>query len=391
METAAARLARDASARGYLCHYMEECLQAVVLVGGEGTRLRPLTYGTPKPMVPICGVPFLERTLSRLKEAGIDEAILAAGYLPEAIREHFGDGGRLGMRITYVVEEQPLGTAGALKNVERHIRGPFFVLNGDVLTNLDLTAMLASHRKAGGVGTLHLIRVEDPSAFGCVVHDASGRVSAFVEKPPRETAPTDEINAGTYLLEREVLDAIPAGRMVSIERETFPELIAAGRPLYAYTTDDYWLDIGRPEHYLRAHRDVLDGVCRLAPLADPEMHRGRIWRVGDAGIPAGVEAPVFLADDVEIAPGARVGPYAVLGERVRVATEATVAVSVVWTGAVIERRATVMGSVLADNVRIGSGAYVHDGTVVGHDAEIPAETSVPPHSRIVAEPAVAPT
>jgi mannose-1-phosphate guanylyltransferase len=370
---------------------MEECLQAVVLVGGEGTRLRPLTYGTPKPMVPICGVPFLERTLSRLKEAGIDEAILAAGYLPEAIREHFGDGGRLGMRITYVVEERPLGTAGALKNVERHIRGPFFVLNGDVLTNLDLTAMLASHRKAGGVGTLHLIRVEDPSAFGCVVHDASARVSAFVEKPPRETAPTDEINAGTYLLEREVLDAIPAGRMVSIERETFPDLIAAGRPLYAYTTDDYWLDIGRPEHYLRAHRDVLDGVCRLAPLADPEMHRGRIWRVGDAGIPAGVEAPVFLADDVVIAPGARVGPYAVLGERVRVATEATVAVSVVWTGAVIERRATVMGSVLADNVRIGSGAYVHDGTVVGHDAEIPAETSVPPHSRIVAEAAVAPT
>jgi mannose-1-phosphate guanylyltransferase len=251
--------------------------------------------------------------------------------------------------------------------------------------------MLASHRKAGGVGTLHLIRVEDPSAFGCVVHDASGRVSAFVEKPPRETAPTDEINAGTYLLEREVLDVIPAGRMVSIERETFPELIAAGRALYAYTTNDYWLDIGRPEHYLRAHRDVLDGLCRLAPLADPNVHRGRIWNVGDAGIPAGVEGPVFLADDAVIEPGARVGPYAVLGERVRVATEASVAVSVVWTGAVIEPRATVIGSVLADNVRIGSGAYVHDGTVVGHDAEIPAETSVPPHSRIVAEAAVAPT
>ncbi len=263
-------------------------MQAVVLVGGEGTRLRPLTYGTPKPMVPLFGVPFLERSLSRLKHAGIDDVILAAGYLPAAITEHFGDGGRLGMRITYVVEAEPLGTAGALKNVERHIRGPFFVLNGDVLTNLDLSAMLASHRKAGGVGTLHLIRVEDPSAFGCVVHDASGRVSAFVEKPPRETAPTDEINAGTYLLEREVLDVIPAGRMVSIERETFPELIAAGRALYAYTTNDYWLDIGRPEHYLRAHRDVLDGLCRLAPLADPERHRGRIWHVGDAGIPAGV-------------------------------------------------------------------------------------------------------
>ncbi len=379
------------SARGYLRLYMEEPLQAVVLVGGEGTRLRPLTYGTPKPMVPICGVPFLERTLSRLKEAGIDEAILAAGYLPEAITEHFGDGARLGMQLTYVVEDEPLGTAGALKNVERYIRGPFFVLNGDVLTSLDLAGMLAYHRESGGIGTLHLIRVEDPSAFGCVVHDRAGRVSAFVEKPPRETAPTDEINAGTYLLEREVLAAIPAGRSVSIERETFPELIAGGRPLYAYTTGDYWLDIGRPEHYLRAHRDVLDGLCRLAPLADPERHRGRIWHVGDAGVPAGVQAPVFLADGVTIAPGARVGPYAVLGEGVRVATEASVELSIVWAGAIIEPRATVIGSVLANNVRVGSGAYVHDGTVVGHDAEIPADASVPPHSRIVAEAAVAPT
>jgi len=366
-------------------------LQAVVLVGGEGTRLRPLTYGTPKPMVPICGVPFLERTLSRLKEAGIDEAILAAGYLPQAITEHFGDGARLGMRLTYVVEDEPLGTAGALKNVEQHIRGPFFVLNGDVLTSLDLAVMLANHRKTGGIGTLHLIRVDDPSAFGCVVHDASGRVSAFVEKPSRESAPTDEINAGTYLLEREVLDAIPAGRNISIERVTFPELIANGRPLYAYTTDDYWLDIGRPEHYLRAHRDVLDGICRLAPLADPEMHRGRIWRVGDAGIPPGVAAPAFLADDATIELGASVGPYAVLGERVHVATDASVELSILWTGATIEPRATVVGSVLADNVRVGSGAYVHDGTVVGHDAEIPPDTIVPPHSRIVAEAAVAPT
>ncbi len=366
-------------------------MQAVVLVGGEGTRLRPLTYGTPKPMVPICGVPFLERTLSRLKEAGIDEAILAAGYLPKAITEHFGDGGRLGMRLTYVVETEPLGTAGALKNVERHIRGSFFVLNGDVLTSLDLRTMLDYHRKAGGLGTLHLIRVEDPSAFGCVVHDAAGRVSAFVEKPPRETAPTDEINAGTYLLEREVLAAIPAGRNVSIERETFPQLIADGRALYAFTTDDYWLDIGRPEHYLRAHRDVLEGRCKLAPLADPQMHRGRVWRLGDAGIPAEIHPPVYLGEGVELEPGASVGPHAVLSDGVRVATKASVALSVVWTGAVIEQRAQVLGSVLADNVRVGRDAYIHDGTVVGHDAEIPPGTVVPPHSRIVAERAVAST
>src|SRR5665213_530045 len=190
-----------------VCH-----VQAVVLVGGEGTRLRPLTLETPKPMVPIMNMPFLERTLRRLKEAGIEDVLLPAGYLPDAITSYFGDGSRLGLRLQYVIEESPLGTAGALKNIERLIDGPFFVLNGDVFTSLDLRAMLAFHRAKGGIGTLHLIRVEDPSAFGCVVHDEVGRIRSFVEKPQRNMAPTDEINAGTYLLEREVLDSIPAGR-----------------------------------------------------------------------------------------------------------------------------------------------------------------------------------
>ncbi|MBV9438614.1 MAG: nucleotidyltransferase family protein, partial [Candidatus Eremiobacteraeota bacterium] len=197
-------------------------MQAVVLVGGEGTRLRPLTLTTPKPMIPVMNMPFLERTLRRLAEAGIDEVILAAGYLPDAITSYFGDGRALGIRLRYVIEETPLGTAGALKNVERFIDGAFFVLNGDVLTSLDLRAMLEVHRARAGLGTLHLIRVPDPSAFGCVAHDDRGRVLHFIEKPPAGEAPTNEINAGTYLLEREILDAIPSGRPVSIEREIFP-------------------------------------------------------------------------------------------------------------------------------------------------------------------------
>jgi mannose-1-phosphate guanylyltransferase len=361
---------------------LEARLQAVVLVGGEGTRLRPLTYGTPKPMVPIFGVPFLERTLSRLKRAGIDEAILAAGYMPQAIRDHFGDGSRLGMRLTYVIEDEPLDTAGALKNVEHHIRGPFFVLNGDVLTSLDLRAMLAYHHEKGGLGVLHLIPVDDPSPFGCVVHDASGRITAFVEKPSREVAPTNEINAGTYLLERDVLDNIPAGRAVSIERETFPEILDGGRPLYAYTTNDYWIDVGRPEQYLRAHRDVLDGRLGLDPLADPEAHRGRMWLREHQDIPAGVRTPVFLGDGVDLEAGATVGPYAVLGDGVRVAAGANVSLSVVWENAVIETGACVLGSILASNVRVGRGVYVHDGAVIGHDAEIEPNSVVPPHSRI---------
>ena len=232
-------------------------VQAIVLVGGEGTRLRPLTYGTPKPMVPILGVPFLARTMERLAAAGITDVILPAGYLPQQIIDYFGDGSSIGMKITYVIEAVPMGTAGALKNVEEHIHGPFVVLNGDILTSLDLRAMMREHERKGGIGLLHLIRVDDPSSFGCVVHDAQDRISAFVEKPPKGTEPTNEVNAGTYLFEREILDFIPGGRNVSIERETFPQVIAAGKGLYAYTTDDYWMDLGKPEQYLGAHRDVL--------------------------------------------------------------------------------------------------------------------------------------
>ena len=355
-------------------------MQAVVLVGGEGTRLRPLTLETPKPMVPVMNMPFLERTLRRLKEAGIEDVILPAGYLPEAITSYFGDGAWLGIRLRYVIEETPLGTAGALKNVERFIDGPFFVLNGDVLTSLDLRAMMDVHRRKGGIGTLHLIRVEDPSAFGCVVHDASGRVERFVEKPPRDEAPTDEINAGTYLLERAVLDAIPAGRPVSIERETFPALIASGgRPLYAYTTADYWIDLGKPEAYLAAHRHVFDGVMPLGLTPDVDGP-------GRETVPAAaVRPPVFVGRGCRIAPDAVVGPYAVLGDGCRIESGATVADSLLWDGVSVERGAVVDWAIVASRARIGAGARVGHGAVIGHDAQIPPGAQVEENARVAAE------
>lgn len=359
-------------------------MQAVVLVGGEGTRLRPLTYGTPKPMVPLFGVPFLERTLSRLHQAGIDDVILAAGYLPKAIAEHLGDGSRLGMKLTYIIEEAPLGTAGAIRNVEQHLKGAFFVLNGDVLTSLDLERMLAYHKEKNGLGVLHLIRVEDPSAFGCVVHDADGRISSFVEKPQRDEAPTNEINAGTYLLEPGVLQVIAPGRSVSIERETFPMLLASGAPLYAYTTDDYWLDLGRPDQYLKAHRDVLDGSLTLGPTADPGAHQGTFWRSGDQNIPAGVRPPVFLSKATDLAPDAIAGPYTVLGSGTRLGRGAEVSDSILWNDVAIGPRARVTGSILASNVHVGGAANIGNGSVIGHDAVIEAEAEIAPHSRISA-------
>ncbi len=357
-------------------------MQAIVLVGGEGTRLRPLTHVTPKPMVPLMNVPFLARTVERLYEAGIRDVIFPACYLPEAITDYFGDGSRFGMRFVYVIEETPLGTAGALKNVERYVDGPFFVLNGDILTSLDLRAMYRYHSERGGIGTLHLVRVDDPSAFGCVVHDESGRITAFVEKPPRGTEPTNEINAGTYLLEPEVLDAIPAGRPVSIERETFPALIASGRPLYAYTTDDYWMDLGRPEQYLAAHRDILSGALslRIEPgLTGP----------GASGLPAGVEVvpPVHIDESVQVEPGARLGPNAVIGPRCRIGANAVVRESVLWDEVIVEPGARLEEVIVASRARIGAGAVLGAGCVVGHDAVIAPGSVLPPGSKVAPETA----
>jgi len=351
-------------------------VQAVILVGGEGTRLRPLTFGTPKPMVPIVGVPFLARTLERLYEAGIRDVILPAGYMPQAITEYFGDGSRLDMKITYVIEDEPLGTAGAIKNVEKHITGPFFMMNGDVLTSLDLRAMIAYHQEKGGLGVLHLIKVEDPSSFGCVVHDESGRISQFIEKPPKGTEPTNEINAGTYLLDPKVLDFIPPGRNVSIERETFPRILADGQRLYAYTTEDYWIDVGRPEHYLTVHRDVLSGVMPL------EVEPG-ISGAGAANADcANLIAPVHIGEGTMIAREARVGPNVVLGKNCRIAAGAAIEDSVLWDDVVVEEGATIEETIIASRSTIGANAKIGKGSVIGHDARVEPGTVAPEGSRI---------
>jgi NDP-sugar pyrophosphorylase family protein len=352
-------------------------MQAIVLVGGEGTRLRPLTYGTPKPMVPIMNVPFLARTLERLYASGINDVILAAGYMPQAIVDYFGDGNQLDMKVTYVIEETPLGTAGAIKNVEPHIRGPFFVLNGDVLTSLDLRAMREFHEKKGGIGTVHLIRVDDPSPFGCVVHDAAGRVELFIEKPPKGEEPTNEINAGTYLLEREILQYIPPNQNVSIERTTFPEIIKAGKALYAYTTDDYWLDLGRPEQYLAAHRDVLSGAMPLAVEPGISGDGGEALR----GHP-GVVPPVHAGADVFVDPAARVGPNVVLGKGCSVGAEATIRESVLWESVSVGPGAVIEESILASGVTVGPRAYVARGSVIGHGVTIEPGAVLEPGARL---------
>src|SRR5580698_7381353 len=229
-------------------------MKAVVLVGGEGTRLRPLTLTAPKQMLPIVGVPMIERVLGHLASHGVDEAVLSLGYLPDAFMKAYPEGAVDGVHLTYAVEPEPLDTAGAVRFAATFgaVDETFVVVNGDVLTDLDLSALIEFHRARDAEGTIALHPVADPSAFGVVPTDEVGRVTAFVEKPPRDEAPTNEINAGTYVLEPSVLARIPEGGRVSIERETFPAMVRDGG-LFARSDDSYWLDTGTPAAYLQAH------------------------------------------------------------------------------------------------------------------------------------------
>jgi mannose-1-phosphate guanylyltransferase len=281
-------------------------VRAVVLVGGEGTRLRPLTLKTPKQLLPVALVPMIERVVAHLAEHEVDHVVLSMGYRPDAFHAAYPDGHCAGVSITYAVEPEPLGTAGGIGFAARFADihdETFLVINGDVLTDLDIGALVAFHRDRGGAATISLTPVDDPSAYGVVPTFADGRVEAFVEKPPKDEAPTNLINAGTYVLEPSVVASIPEGRAVSIERETFPALVECGS-LFALASDGYWVDAGTPATYLRANLDL----------------RGEPVLLGEGAI----IDPTATVERSVIGPGARVGP------------DAKVSDSVVLAGAVVE-------------------------------------------------------
>jgi NDP-sugar pyrophosphorylase family protein len=344
-------------------------MQAVILVGGEGTRLRPLTYALPKPMAPVLGRPFIGWIIEHLRAAGVDDVILSCCYLPDLIEQHFGDGAHFGVKLHYVVEDSPLGTAGAIKNAAHLITGETYVCNGDILTGLDLRKLRELHRRHHAVATIHTREVPDPSHFGVVETAGDGRVLRFVEKPqPGETSARD-INAGTYLLEKEAIDAIPAGRSVSIERETFPLLIETTKAVFALSTADYWIDVGRPDTYFQAHHDILDGKFER-PLGE-EIEPG-VWSVDGVQLPAGVmiRGPAYFGSGVRIDAGATIEPYAVLYRGCRVHAGAVVGDSILWPGCEVGKRATVRGAILGLDVDVRDDATVPAGSVIGKGERI---------------------
>jgi mannose-1-phosphate guanylyltransferase len=332
-------------------------VEAIVLVGGLGTRLRPLTLDTPKPMLRVANVPFLTHQLARLATAGVDHVVLATSYRPEVFEAHFGDGSSLGLRLDYVTETEPLGTGGGIRNVAPILTSgpsdPVVVLNGDVLSGHDIAAQLSLHAGRDAAVTLHLVRVEDPRAFGSVPTDDTGRVTAFVEKSPDPVS--DQINAGCYVFRRSVIDAIPAGEVVSVERVTFPALLSSGDPVLGYVDNSYWLDVGTPAAIVQASADLVRGVAPSPAVAAPG------------------EALVSPTASVDATADVRGG--SAVGEGVVVAAGAVVDASIVLPGARIDDGAVVMRSVVGAGAVVGNGCRLDD-VVVGAEARLGARNEL---------------
>ncbi len=336
-------------------------MKAVILVGGKGTRLRPITHTVPKAMVPLRDKPYIHHMVDSLKASGLEGAVLSMGYLPDPLRRYFAGQDLEEFSVEYVLENYPLGTAGGIKNAEACLgEGPFVATNGDVLSGLDLAELVETHRGSGALATITLTVVEDPSAYGLVEVDHRMRVKRFVEKPGTDGSNGSLVNAGIYVLEREVLNMIPEGREVSIEREVFPELAAMGK-LGAHISSAYWRDIGTPRSYLGACHDVLSGaICRPAVLKCLDLHPSAAVLKDVTLLP-----PVRLAEGCEVGAGSTIGSRTSLGERCIVGEKAVVEGSVLLEGAIVGDGAVVRNSIIGPGATVGEGSIVKGISVLG--------------------------
>jgi len=338
-------------------------MKALILAGGEGTRLRPLTLAMPKPVVPVVNVPFLRYQLELLRKHSVSEVILSLGYQPQKIEAVLGDGSAFGMKLHYVVEQSPLGTGGAYKNAENLLDGPTIVFNGDILCDLDLTAVLKQHEQHQASATLVLTRVQNPSAYGLVETAGDGRVTRFLEKPSADEVTCNTINAGTYILQPEILRIIPKDENYSFERGVFPELVHNQRPVYAYVSEGYWIDIGTPRKYMQVHQDILQH--RFCPPISPPV------------VAPAKAATARLDENSRIAQGVSIGDFAkiessVLGDGCTIGNNATVESSVLWPGVSVGDNARLVGCILGRNCQIGRNAVLSRGVVLGDDSVVTA-------------------
>jgi NDP-sugar pyrophosphorylase family protein len=339
-------------------------MKAILLAGGKGTRLRPMTVHTPKPIVPILNRPFLYYQIDLLKQIPeIDEVILSLNYQPRRIEEIFGEGQGLGIRVRYVVEPMPLGTGGAVRYAGDSLTESVVVFNGDVLTQVDLAAVLRLHRERKAKATIVLTPVDNPRAYGLVETDRAGNILRFLEKPGEDEITCNTINAGIYVLEPDTFDRIPKDTAWSIERSFFPSLIERGETFVAYVYDGYWIDIGTPAKYLQVHRDIMDGRYSAPPFnGSPSAWISSGARVDES---AHVEGPCFIDEGTVVKAGARILPYSVIGRQTHVDEGATVEGSIVWPNGWIGPDAVLRGSILGRNCHVGRSAVIESPSVLG--------------------------
>ncbi len=352
------------------------------MAGGEGTRLRPLTSNQPKPMVPVAGKPCMEHIIDLLLRHGMTEIVVTVAYLPQVIRGYFGDGEALGVKLHYSVEETPLGTAGSVKNAEAWLDETFVVISGDALCDFDLTAIVEYHRERNAAATIALKSVENPLEFGVVIVDEDGRVERFLEKPSWGQVFSDTINTGVYVLEPSVLRAVPADEPYDFSKQLFPDLLERGRPIFGYVAEGYWQDIGNLDQYRQANYDTLDGKVALE-LQGIRLRENVI--LGDGvQLPAldQVEGPAYVGNYCKIDPGARIGPYSVLGNNVIVKEGAQVIRSMVDSGGYIGRSARVEGAIVGKGVDVREHAVLNEGVAVGDECSIGSEALLMPNVKV---------
>jgi mannose-1-phosphate guanylyltransferase / phosphomannomutase len=357
-------------------------VKAVVMAGGEGTRLRPLTSNQPKPMVSIVGKPCMEHIIELAREHGFEDVIVTVAFLPQAIRSYFGDGGSLGVNVEYSVEESPLGTAGSVRLASGRLDETFLVISGDALCDFDLTKLVEFHRERGAAATLALKRVENPLEFGIVVTDSEGRVERFLEKPSWSQVFSDTINTGVYVLEPEVLRHVPTDRAYDFSKELFPLLLEMGRPVYGFVVDGYWQDIGNLMQYRQANFDALDGRVKLN-IPGVRL-RGNVWLGEGVDIDDfdRIEAPAFVGNYCRIATDATVGPYSVLSASVTLRDRARTVASVIDASTHVGRSSLIENAIVGRSCDIRSHVRVHEDVAIGDEVTIGSESVVMPGVRI---------
>ncbi len=357
-------------------------MKAVIMAGGKGTRLRPLTSNQPKPMIPIVNLPCMEHIVRLLERYGFAEIVATLEYMPEVIQGYFGDGSEWGVGIEYSVEEEPLGTAGSVKLVENLLPERFVIVSGDALTDVDLREVTAFHEERGAEATLVLKKVDDPSGFGIVEIEDDGRVTEFLEKPDEEEVFSYTANTGIYILEPEVLRDIPEGQEYDFADELFPKLLGEGRSVYGYVMEGYWEDIGNIEQYMGAQRDVLDGKVEGVRPPGEELSEG-VYVGRDARVDEDqLEAPVVLGDGVRLSPGARLGPYSVVASNVSVGEGASVARSTVAGESSIGEDAELDGALIGRACNVGTGARVLEGSALGDAVSVGEGATIAPGANV---------